>query len=298
MSLFIKAQNEMSLEKELNINKIINGTLLLPENNNSDNLVIIISDYGPTDRNGNQNFQKSNILKKLAASLSENNIASYRYDKRSSIQVQSKNKDKNIDFDDFVTDAKAVIDYFKTNNTFKKVYIIGHGQGSLVGLLASEKADGFISLSATGDNIGDFIVDQINNTARQFIDDTKRVVEKLKKGKTTTEYRRELSNMFHIDTQPFMISWMKYTPKDIIKTLDMPALIINGTKDLEVNVEDSERFAKSNPKAELKLIPNMNHAFYTIEGDRLENVKSYNESFRKINPELIDAIVSFISKKD
>jgi len=38
----------------------------------------------------------------------------------------------------------------------------------------------------------------------------------------------------------------------------------------------------------------MNHILVPIEGDNLENSKSYNESFRTLSLKLIDAIVKFI----
>ena len=35
-------------------------------------------------------------------------------------------------FDDFVSDAEDVINYFKEKETYSKIYVIGHSQGSLV----------------------------------------------------------------------------------------------------------------------------------------------------------------------
>ena len=38
----------------------------------------------------------------------------------------------------------------------------------------------------------------------------------------------------------------------------------------------------------------MNHILVPIEGDNLENSKSYNEPRRTLSPELIEAIANFI----
>ena len=211
-------------------------------------------------------------------------------------QIRQRNVDLSITFNDFVTDAKSVINYFKATNQFSKIYVVGHSQGSLVGMLAAENTiDGFISLSGAGQNFGDVIVEQINNTARQFIEDTKRIVETLKAGKTTTDYPVQLGAIFNIETQPFMISWMKHNPSKIISELKMPILIINGTKDLQVSEEEEAKLlANANKASTLKLIDNMNHVLFIIEGDDLENSKSYNEGFRNISKELIDSIVGFI----
>lgn len=285
-------------EKEISVNSMIDGTLLLPSENEKSILVIIIGDYGPTDRNGNQNFQKNNSLKKLATALADKGIASFRYDKRIVKQIRRNAVDTKMNFNDFVTDAKSVTAYFEKQNVFSKIYTIGHGQGSLVAMLSvDENTDGIISIAGAGKNIGDVIYEQINATARQFAEDTKRVVSLLKAGKTTTDYPQPLSAMFNLETQPFMISWMAYNPTEVIKDLKLPILIINGTKDFQVPVEEAKLLAAANSKAQLRLIENMNHVLFSITGDNLENSKSYNEAFRPINDELISHITAFITNQ-
>jgi len=285
-------------EEELSVSHWIDGTLLTPKDTEAPNLAIIIAGSGPTNRDGNQNFLKNNALKKLAEELSKQGIATFRFDKRVVKQIRQNNVDNDMMFDDFVTDATDVIDYFIEKNSYNNIYIIGHSQGSLVGMLAAKnKADGFISLAGAGNNIGDVLVEQISKTAPMFTVDTKRVVDSLKAGKTTTDYPVALASIFNADLQPFMINWMSYSPTEILKDLDMPILIVNGTKDLQVSVDEAELLKAANPKAELVLIENMNHVLFEIEGGDLENSKSYNESFRPISPQLIEQISNFISKK-
>ena len=289
------SQEKTYTEEDLSITEWIDGTLLTPKDNDKPNLAIIIAGSGPTNRNGNQNFLKNNSLKKLAVGLTNNGIATFRYDKRIVKQILKNDVDKNMMFDDFVSDASDVIDYFKKNDTYNKIYVIGHSQGSLVGMLsAKDKADGFISLAGAGNNIGDVIIEQIAKTAPMFNEDTKRVIESLKEGKTTTDYPIALASLFNADLQPFMINWMSYNPAEIIKELQMPILVINGTKDLQVSVAEAEVLKASNDKAELLIIENMNHVLFEIEGDDLENSKSYNESFRTISPKLLTSITDFI----
>ena len=105
------SQENVFTEKEIPINKFIDGTLLLPKMDDPP-LAIIIAGSGPTDRDGNQNFLKSNSLKKLAEGLTSNGIATFRYDKRIVKQIRQGDVDPNMMFDDFVTDAIAVVDFF------------------------------------------------------------------------------------------------------------------------------------------------------------------------------------------
>ena len=290
------SQEKNYTEEEVSVSKWVDGTLLTPNSNKKLNLAIIIAGSGPTNRNGNQNFLKNNSLKKLAESLTEKGIATYRYDKRIVKQIRKGSVDKSLMFDDFVSDASDVVTFFKETDDYSKIYVIGHSQGSLVGMLAAKnKADGFISLAGAGQNIGDVIVSQVSNMSPELGEEAQKVVSKLKKGKTTTDYPTALASVFNNDVQPFMISWMKYNPTEIIKDLNMPILLINGTKDLQVSESEAKLLKEANDKAELKIIENMNHVLFQIKGDDLENSKSYNESFRSISTELSDAITKFIN---
>uniref|UniRef100_UPI00404A3622 alpha/beta hydrolase n=1 Tax=Gelidibacter sp. TaxID=2018083 RepID=UPI00404A3622 len=282
-------------QTEISVNKIIDGTLLVP-NEGSKTLAIIIAGSGPTDRDGNQNFLKSNNLKKLAENLTKNGISTFRYDKRTVKQIRTGRIDPKTMFDDFVKDASDIIDYFKKDSRFEKIYIIGHSKGSLVGMIAGkDKIDGFVSLAGAGQPIDEVITEQVTRTAPMFTEDTKRVFGILKEGNTTDDFPVALGSIFNKQIQPFMMSWMKYNPQDEIAKLDIPVLIINGTKDLQVSVAEAELLHKASPTSELKIIKKMNHVLFTIEGDDLENSKSYNEAFRQINEVLISTIVKFMN---
>jgi pimeloyl-ACP methyl ester carboxylesterase len=289
------AQDINFSSEEISKNTFVDGTLLKPTSIDKPTLAIIIAGSGPTDRNGNQNFLKSNNLKKLAENLSNHNIATFRYDKRIVKQIKRGNVDKNIMFDNFVTDAISVIEYFKKTNAYSKIYVIGHSQGSLVGMLAAkDQVDGFISLSGAGQSIDSVIIDQVEKTAPMYTEDTKRVFGILRTGKSTSEYPAVLSSFFSIEIQPFMMNWMQYNPQNEIKALNMPILIINGTKDLQVSVEEAKLLKEASQHAELKIIDKMNQVLFIIEGDDLENSKSYNESSRAISQEMVTAILDFI----
>lgn len=294
MTIISEAQDYSSTD--ISINRYVDGTLLVPESIDNPPLVIIIAGSGPTDRNGNQSFMKNDMLKKLAERLSENGIATFRYDKRVVKQLKTRTFDKNIRFDDFVTDAKSVVTYFKPS--YSSITIAGHSQGSLVGLLATEAGvDSFISLAGAGNPIDQIILEQITKTAPFFTEDTKRVLEILKSGKTTTEFPPALASIFSLDIQPFMSNWMQYNPQKRIESLEIPVLIINGTRDLQVSTTEAQLLKDHKTDAEIVIIENMNHLLFEINGDDLVNTKSYNELSYPIMPEVITAMVNFIQKR-
>ncbi|MCB0389022.1 MAG: alpha/beta hydrolase [Winogradskyella sp.] len=294
-NLVISQENNFNTE-DVSVNSFIDGTLLTPNDINNPPLAIIIGDSGPTDRNGNQNFQKNNILKKLAEGLTNQGIATFRYDKRIVKQIRKGRVDKNIGFNDFVSDAISIVNHFKEKNTFKELYIIGHGQGSLVGMLASkENVSGFVSIAGSAKPIDQVILEQIKLTVPGLEDASKVAFEKLKAGETTANYPPALESIFSKENQAFMSSWMQYNPQEHIAELQIPVLIINGTKDLQVPVAEAQLLKNNAQNGNLLLIENMNHVMFPILGDDLENSKSYNESFRKLSPELIPAITDFIN---
>lgn len=297
LGLTVLAQDKNYTEKNLTINQFVDGTLLIPSDIKKPNLAIIIAGSGPTNRDGNQNFMKNNSLKKLAESLVLQNIATFRYDKRIVKQIREGNIDKNITFDDFVIDTKSVVKYFKSSKDFKDIYIIGHSQGSLVGMLAAnDGADGFISLAGAGQPIDKVIIEQIGQTAPALVEDSKKVFDVLRSGKTTSNFPPVLASVFNLEVQPFIMNWMQYNPTDIISKLGMPILIINGTKDIQVSEEEAKSLKEANQNAQLIIIEKMNHILVPIDGDNLENTKSYNEPNRKLSEELVTAIVEFINQ--
>ena len=87
---------------------------------------------------------------------------------------------------------------------------------------------------------------------------------------------------------------MKYNPTEVISTLNMPILIINGSFDIQVDTTEAQLLKEANPKTQLIILNKMNHVFRKIDGDSLENTKAYNESNRELHPELISALVDFI----
>ena len=291
LTLKLNAQNYS--ESNISINENIYGSIVEPKSRSNSSLVIFIGGSGPIDRDGNQSFMKCDMFKKLAYSLSKKGISSFRYDKRVVTQIRKGKLDKKITFDDFVSDAIAIIDFFESK--YNSIIIAGHSQGSLVGLLSiKEGVSGFISLSGAGRTIDMVIEDQISKTAPMFLEDTKKIFKILRSGKITENFPLPLYSLFNIEIQPFMISWMQYDPKKIIAKIPIPSLIINGDNDLQVDEKEAKLLYNSAQNSEILIVKNMNHVLVEIEGDELKNVKSYNNPELKISEIVIEKMVEFI----
>ena len=291
-------QNEVVKKSEVDINELIKGTLFSDENSvNKPNLVILIAGSGPTDRNGNQQATgDNNSLKFLAEGVTTQKTFVFSYDKRILQQLKMGTIDeKSARFDDLISDACSVFNYFKSQNVYGKIYFAGHSEGSLVGMVAAKtsKADGFISLAGPGRPIDEVLSEQIAKNAPALADDAKVALETLKKGETVKIANPFLTSLFRESAQPYLISWMSYNPQEEIRKLNIPILIINGTKDIQVSVVDAELLHKANPKSELVLIENMNHVFKEILKDD-DNLKSYSNPDLPVMKQLIDTVTNFI----
>jgi uncharacterized protein len=291
------AQDKPFVSEDLTIKDQIEGTLLIPIKENPMPLVILIQGSGPTDRDGNQPNMRNHSLRYLAEGLAEENIATFRFDKRLvKMAQQGRLREENINFDHFIDDAIAVMEHFQDDERFSQLVIAGHSEGSLVGMVAANNgADAFISIAGAGQAIDNVIVEQLRRQNPELADEARKNFDDMRETGVSRNYSVMLSSIFRESVQPFMRSWMQYSPQTEIARLDMPVLILNGTEDIQVNVEEARLLHRAKPLAEMYLIENMNHVFKEITtGDNIENAKSYNEPHRPIMPELVERISVFV----
>jgi len=296
--VILTAQEDKFTSVDISISPLIDGTLLNPKSSEKNPLVILIGGSGPVDRNGNQQMMENNSLRFLAEGLYANGIASFRYDKRIVKQMKQRNlNEKDIRFDDFIKDAITSIEFFKKGGEFSKIYIIGHSQGSLVGMIAAlNRADGYVSIAGAGQEIDDVIVDQLAKQAPGLEENARLSFDDLRVNGIAVNYSPGLASIFRPDIQPFILSWMQFDPKIEIAKLKIPILIINGDRDLQVQVSEAELLHNAHPNSEYVIIPFMNHILKRIEGSDMDNSKSYNQYNLPVMPELIEIISVFINK--
>ncbi|AGC77219.1 hypothetical protein LX97_01527 [Nonlabens dokdonensis] len=282
----------------LNISESIKGTILTPKDSkkNPVPLVIIVGDQGAIDRNGNEPRTRSNAYQQLADSLLSNGIATYRYDKRIFTQMKNRKPSDKTLFSDYIIDAKEVVSYFKNDKRFSKIYIAGHGQGSLVGMLAvNEHIDGFISLNGAGQSIDALIVQQISKQQPGLDKVAAETFERVKKSeKPVIAIERDLYPIIGPRVQPFMKSWMKYNPAEEIQKLQIPVVIINGSRNRMSNPTEAQLLKDTAPNATLEIIENMNHVLKIVGDDEIEASKSKINPNFPLSTRLVELIVGFV----
>ncbi|BAO55499.1 alpha/beta hydrolase family protein [Nonlabens marinus] len=283
---------------ELNINKNINGTLLLPETDAPIPLVILFTGSGPNDRNGNSMMTRNDSHKQLAVALDSAGIATYRFDKRTFTMLKEQRMKDDVMFDDFVIDAKAIVAHFSQDRRFSSIYLAGHSQGSLVALLAlDENVDGFISIAGAADEIDSIVIQQIAAQAPGLDKEATKVFKQMRaQDSLVTKVNPFLVSIVGPEIQPFMESWMVYNPKELIKDVKIPVLILNGTRDRQVGTDQAEKLHAALPTSKLVIIEGMDHLFKKVGTDDIEAAKSYTNPNFPLHPELVTSIIAFVKQ--
>ena len=273
----------------------IYGTLTTPAGAKEIPVALVISGSGPTDRDGNNPFMKNDCLKQLAQQLAEHNIASLRYDKRGIGESKESGKNEaDLRFDDYVNDAKQWIELLSNEKQYSKIIVIGHSEGSLIGMIAAKNADQFISIAGAGQLADKILKEQLSKQPQMVQDLSFPIIDTLKNGKLVDNVNPMLNALFRPSVQPYLISWFKYDPQEEIKKLKIPILILQGTNDIQVSLQDAKRLNAANPNSKLVTLENMNHVFRKVSGDNQENVATYNNSELPIDKELVESITSFV----
>lgn len=282
----------------------LNGKLITPSQETGFPVVLIIAGSGPTDMDGNSAMMsgKNNSLKYLAEGLAGRGIASLRYDKRGIASSASAGKDEySMRFEDGIKDAKDWIDYLSRDKRFSGIYVLGHSEGALVGMVASldnSKVEGYISLAGAARPIYEVIEEQLSGQPEVIRNMVKSINTSLKAGKLVPDVPIGLQALFRLSVQPYMISCYMYDPREVIGKLKIPTLILQGKNDIQVSVKDAELLKQARPAAELRLIDGMNHVMKTCDTmDRQKQLATYIDPSLPLHKDLLILIEKFVMKR-
>lgn len=282
----------------------LHGTLEVPSGGTPCPAVVIISGSGPTDRDGNilSMGGKNNCLKLLAESLAAKGIASVRFDKRGvGESVSAMTREEDLRFDTYIDDAVIWGKELQRDKRFNHVSIIGHSEGSLIGLAACQKmnANAFISISGAGVPASELLLSQLKpKLPKNLFDDAATIIDSLNHGKMVDSVPPVLNPLFRKSVQPYMISWFRYNPEEEIAKLKVPILVVGGSTDVQMGMEHAVALAKSNRHARLVSISGMNHIFKKVSGNLQQQLPSYGDPTLPITEELVEEIASFIKSTE
>jgi len=276
------------------------GSLLLPKSDTPVPVVLIISGSGPTDRDGNNpDGGRNDSLKRLAWVLAKHNIASVRYDKRGvAASLAATPDERNLTLDSYVADAVAWGRKLKTDPRLGPLIVLGHSEGALIASLAAPDLDAaaVISVSGSARPIDQVLRQQLaSRLPPPLMLRSNELLDSLKAGQVDDNVPAPLQVIFRPSVQPYLISLFRRDPAAAFAQLKMPALIVQGSNDIQVGVEDAKLLKAAKPDAELALIEGMNHVLRIVPNDVKRQLASYKDPQLPLAAELGSRILGFIA---
>ncbi|MDB5933102.1 MAG: Alpha/beta hydrolase [Massilia sp.] len=278
----------------------IAGSLVMPGAKGPVPVALIVAGSGPTDRNGNSSVLPgaNNSLLMLAQALGEAGFASVRYDKRGIAgSLAAGPSESALRFDTYVDDAAGWISLLRRDPRFSSVIVIGHSEGSLIGMLAAKKAGAgaFVSVAGIARPAADVLRTQLaGKLPPELAAENEAILGSLERGQTSANVPKALASLYRDSVQPYLVSWFRHSPSASIATLDMPVLIVQGSTDIQVAVSEAEALKKARPQAQLVIVPGMNHVLKTVDAAMPAQLASYSDPALAIAPGLMTPLVRFM----
>lgn len=280
----------------------IAGSMLMPAGKSKVPVMLIIAGSGPTDRDGNVAVANANnnSLKFLSEALAGAGIASVRYDKRGvAASAAAAPKEADLRFDNYVSDAAAWIEMLKRDPRFSSVGVVGHSEGSLIGMLAAKQsgANAFVSIAGVAQNAAEIVRTQLKSRlSGPLAERGEAILRGLEQGQTSKEVPPELAALYREGMQPYLISWFHYVPAVEITKLSIPVQVIHGSTDIQISVSEAEALKRAKPDAELVIVPGMNHVLKAVAPDMNQQLASYGDPKLPIAGDLSKVLVAFLKK--
>lgn len=278
----------------------LQGLVSMPKGDGPFPVMVIIAGSGPTDKDGNSLAMagKNNSLKMIADYLAAHDIASVRYDKRGiGENIALGGKEEDLRFEDYIDDAAAWLEWAKRDARFSKAGVIGHSEGSFIGMIAAEKAKAgnFVSLAGPGRPFDEVLMEQLAGALpEELLKEATAIIEELKAGKQVPTVSGELQAVFRPSVQPYLLSMLAYDPTEALKQLDAKVMIVNGERDMQVSVNDAQLLNEAKPGAQLLILEKMNHVLKDAPEDEEGNLATYTNPDLPLAEGLMEEIVMFL----
>lgn len=283
----------------------LHGTLETPNSPTPVPAILLLSGGIPIDRDGNSHLypDSNNTIKLLAEALQRQGIATLRYDKRAVKASRGAcRSEEELRTEVYVQDALAWGKKLVDDKRFASVFVLGHGESSLIGILTARTlaADGFISLAGLGRPKQDILREQGKTyLPADLFQGMQQIISSLEQGKRIDSLPHFLFNMhFRPGLQPYMMSMFRYDPAKELAKLSVPSLVLCGTKDTDCPPSESKILASGSSLAKLSLVENMNHLLREyVPPEQLNSpqAKSRNAAVASpIMPKVIAEIAEFV----
>jgi pimeloyl-ACP methyl ester carboxylesterase len=280
---------------------LLHGALQIPPGWRSGPAVLMIPGSGNVDRDAAAPAQGffGNDLRLLAQGLADGGIPSLRIDKRCIAQsAPACPGESHLTIGAYVDDAVAWAQFLGSRPGVTCVALLGHSEGALVAALAAARVQtcGLVSISGVGRPFYQVLEEQVraSGVPPALVTRVVEIDNELRAGGRVGNIPPQLMGLYRPSVQPYVISEFAVSPTNAIAAVKAPVLIMQGTTDLQVRVEDARALADARPGSELIILDGVNHILKVAPYERAANLATYADPNLPLAPGVVDPIISFI----
>ncbi len=268
-------------------------------------VVLIVPGSGPTDRDGNNPLGiRASTYKLIAEGLAAEGIASVRVDKRGMFSSAKAVADPNaVTMADYAADIAGWIEAIRKKTGASCVWLLGHSEGGLAVLTASADLKGgvcgLILVATPGRKAGDVLREQLKNNPANapILDNALKAIGALEAGRKVdpSTLPGPLRQLFPAEVQPFLIDLFAKDPAKQLAGSSVPALVLQGKRDIQVGKQDAELLGKARAGVTVRLIDNANHVLKSVAADDMvTNLATYSDPSLPLADGVVSAIAGFV----
>lgn len=263
--------------------------------------VLIVPGSGPTDRDGNNPMGvQAAPYRLLADGLGDAGVSTLRVDKRGMFGSAAAGDANAVTLDIYAQDYLDWAARLRENTGRDCVYLLGHSEGGqMVSAAAAQDKDGICGLilvAAPGRPLFDVLREQLraNPANAPVLDDALGAIDQLEAGERVdiSAMHPALQGLFAPSVQDYMISAYGVDPAALVKTANLPTLVLQGDNDIQISVTDAERLAAD--QGQLVVLPGVNHVLKDAPADQAGNMATYANPDLPLGDGVVAAITDFI----
>jgi uncharacterized protein len=262
----------------------LSGTVSKPRGAKGCPAVVLLSDTGPQDRQGNLVKGKggseefawagadASLQRAIAQALAGAGLLVLRVDDRGC--GASDGDFGTARLTDFLADAAAAVAYVRGRDDAGPVGLIGHGEGALTACLLAAK-DGAIRtvvlLAPPAVTLDEIALTRAERTLREQGTKDEILKEMLAQQRRLFDRIKASSDDYQeIDERRTFVGWMRermtLDPRAALAKVQVPALICIGAKDREAPPAQAEALRQARAGVEFRLFDGLDHAFAGPDG--------------------------------